>query len=1485
MEEKKVGAALILGGGIGGMQAALDLAESGIKVYIVEKESAIGGVMAMLDKTFPTNDCAMCTMAPRLVSIGRHKDIEIISLAKIERVEGEAGNFKVVIKKNPRYVDEVKCTGCGLCFEVCPVFMKDNFNQRLSERKAIYMLYPQAIPAKAIIEKKEKRLCHSACIYRCPANTNVLGYIRLIAEGKFQEAYELNRKSNPFPSVCGRVCYAPCEGVCNRGQLDEPIAIRQLKRFVADYTNIDEIPIPSITKVGKKVAVIGAGPAGLSCANDLALMGYDVTVYEAMSEAGGMLRYGIPEYRLPRDILKKEINYIQKLGVEIKTNVEVGKDISIEEIQKNYDAIFIGAGASLGMKMDVEGFNLEGVFDGIKFLRDFNLGKDVKIGEKVAIVGGGNTAIDCARTAIRLGAKEVTIVYRRSRAEMPAAEEEIVAAEKEGVKINYLTLPTKFIGENNKLKAMECIKMQLGEPDASGRRKPIPIPSTEFIVEVDNVIAALGQNTQLDFLKKLGIALNKNENIIVEPISGATNIEGIFAGGDVVTGAYFVIDAIAAGKRAAKAIDKYIKGEALEPAPEFKVEKLSNEEIEIAKKRVIQAKRVKPKELNVEERINNFKEVEFGFTLEQALEEASRCLATQIEGCIECGECERVCTANAIIHQEQEKEIELNVGSIILAPGFEPYNPEEKDDLGYKKFPNVVTSIEFERILSASGPFCGEVQRPSDNKHPEKIAFIQCVGSREKERDWCSSVCCMYATKEAIMAKEHLGEHLKCDIYFMDVRAFSKGFEQYYESAKKLGINYIRCRIPKLEENPENKNIIINYLTEDDKKAKAEYDMVILSIGLLPPKDTKEISSKFGIELNEFGFASSSNFKPVETKKEGIFIAGPFTEPKDIPETVMQATASASKALDILSDVKGQLIKPQEFPKETDVLGQEPRIGVFVCHCGTNIAGVVNVPEVMEYAKTLPNVVYATNNLYTCSNDTQELIKQKIKEYNLNRVIVASCTPRTHEPLFRNTVKEAGLNPYLFEMANIRDQCSWVHMQHPDSATHKSKDLVRMAVAKARLLEPLQNSFIDITKNALVVGGGIAGMKSALQLANQGYKVFLLEKTNELGGNLKNIYYLLNGEDPQKELKNIINEVKENKNIEIYFNAKIDSVEGSVGNFKTKITSDGKEYELKHGIVIIAVGGKEYEPKEYLYGQDERVITQRKLEEKIVKESFKIPNTVVMIQCVGSREEERPSCSRICCSVAIKNALKLKEISPDTNVYILYRDIRAYGFKEKYYTKARDKGVSFIRWDIEDGKPEVIKENGNLYVKVKNKILNMEHTIPADLIVLSTGIVANEDNKDVAQHFKIPITAEGFFLEAHMKLRPVDFATDGVFLAGLAHFPKAIDESIIQAQAAAARASTILSKDKLELEATISKVIDENCDGCAYCVETCPFKAITLIEYMWQGAIKKTVQSNESLCKGCGTCMATCPKKGIYVKGFTLEQLQAQVFAALEQSQ
>ncbi len=852
----------------------------------------------------------------------------------------------------------------------------------------------------------------------------------------------------------------------------------------------------------------------------------------------------------------------------------------------------------------------------------------------------------------------------------------------------------------------------------------------------------------------------------------------------------------------------------------------------------------------------------------------------------ECEICNEFCEADAIDYDQREESIELDVGAVVFTPGFKLFDPGQKEELGYNQYPNVVSALEFERILSASGPYLGKVLRPSDNNAPRKIAFLQCVGSRDHERDYCSSVCCMYATKEAIIAKEHSGDDLECDIFYMDMRAFSKGFDEYYQRAKTSGVNYIRCRVPVVSEDPHTNNLIIKYLAEGDKIKTREYDLVVLSLGMLPPAALTEVADKFDIALNEQDFCQTATFKPIETSRDGIYVAGPVNEPKDIPETVMQASGAASKVLSLLKDSRGSQITTREYPPEIDVINQEPRVGVFVCHCGSNIAGVVNLPAVTEYANTLPDVVYAESNLYTCSNDTQEAIKEKIQEHALNRVVVASCTPRTHEPLFRNTLREIGLNPYLFEMANIRDQCSWVHMHEPEKATEKSKDLVSMAVAKARLLEPLQKRSLSIDKAALVIGAGLAGMTAALELANQGFEVHLVELEKELGGNLRHIHYLLNGDDPQSELKTLVSSVKAADSIQLHTATKIENIEGSIGNFKTQLVKNGSSELIKHGIVIVATGASEYQPQEYLYGQSQNVLTQRELERRLsANGGWKAPamdqaKTVVMIQCVGSRCEERQYCSRVCCSEAIKNALKIKDQGSDTNVYILCRDVRTYGFKESYYTRAREQGVVFIRYE-EERKPTVSKNGNGLTVEVFDQILGSAVDISADMVVLSTGVIPGAENERIAQLLKVPLGSDGFFLEAHMKLRPVDFATEGVFLCGMAHSAKTIEESIMQAQAAASRAATILTKDSIELEATISQVVDANCDGCAYCIEPCPYTAITLIEYMRKGAVKKTVEVNESLCKGCGGCQATCPKQGILVRGFKLEQITAQVEAAL----
>ncbi|OGL47086.1 MAG: heterodisulfide reductase [Candidatus Schekmanbacteria bacterium RBG_16_38_10] len=881
-----------------------------------------------------------------------------------------------------------------------------------------------------------------------------------------------------------------------------------------------------------------------------------------------------------------------------------------------------------------------------------------------------------------------------------------------------------------------------------------------------------------------------------------------------------------------------------------------------------------------------------------------------------CRNCEKFCEMKAIDFNQKEETIKINVGSVILALGSEEFDATLKDEYGYKTFPNVMTSIEFERILSASGPTLGHILRPSDGKEPKRIAFIQCVGSRDMQlgNEYCSAVCCMQATKDAILVQEHLSG-AETSIFYMDMRAYGKDFDKFVDRAKNdYSARFIHARISSIEVNPDTEDLIIQYATDEGKIKREEFELVVLSVGLISTGKIKETAGKLNIELNECGFSKASSFTPVSTSRVGIFVAGTFSGPKDIPETVMEASGSVSSASSLLVDFPVKIIK-EELPEEINIEGQPPRVGVFVCRCGINIAATVDVPEVVKYASALGGVVYSQEFMFACSQDSQKSINEKIKEKNLNRVVVAACTPRTHEPLFQKTLQASGLNPYLFEFANIREHCSWVHQKEKDLATQKACDLIRMAVSKVRLLNSLSKSTLAINKKALVIGGGVAGMVASLGLASQGFGVHLVEKEADLGGNFRHIHYTLNGEETQNFLASLIQEVKSNKMINLYTKSEIKEITGYVGNFRTLMdTEDGKKKEIEHGVVIVATGAGEYKPTEYLYGQEDRVITQRQLEEwlaanverlevsaehrapatdliasnkvkrqpeihsqlqgtnsQITTSNPRVLNTVVMIQCVGSRDEERPYCSRVCCTQAIKNALKLRELNPKLNIYIIYRDIRSYGIKELYYKKAREEGVIFIRYE-EESKPEVRNDDGKLNIKVKDLILNRDLIIGTDLLVLSSGIVANKGNKDLSQMLKVPLNADGFFLEAHVKLRPVDFATDGIFVCGLAHYPKDISEAITQAKASVARAMTILTKEYLQAEGKVSEIRKDRCSGCGLCVAICPYKALELDEK------EKVAVVNEALCKGCGACVSSCRANAIDLKGFKDEQ----ILAALE---
>jgi heterodisulfide reductase subunit A len=1006
VDKTKIGAALVIGGGVGGMQTALDLAEAGIKVYLLDEAPAIGGKMVQLDKTFPTNDCAMCTVSPRLVSIDRHLNIELVTNSKVLSYEGEAGNFKVKVLKRARGVDESKCTGCNICIEKCPAKTTSEFDNGLSKRKAIYTLYAQAVPNVPVIDK-------DACIY-------------------------------------------------------------------------------------------------------------------------------------------------------------------------------------------------------------------------------------------------------------------------------------------------------------------------------------------------------------------------------------------------------YKKGKG-------------------------------------------------------------------------CRACEKFCEANAILLDQQDEIIELNVGAVVLAPGYDLFDAAEKPQLGYGRYPDVLTSLQFERMLSASGPFAGNVIRPSNKELPHKVAFIQCVGSRETSADFCSGVCCMYATKEALILKEHHPE-IDVAIFYIDLRAYGKGFEAYYERALKAGVRYIRCQPSSLKQVPATKQVTVRYQDDQGNLTEEIFDMVMLSCGLRPSKAGQSVADKFGVRLNSDGFCVTDGLDPVATSQEGIYAVGAFTGPKDIPETVVQAGAAASRVLALLADKKGELLRERTYPEERNVDAAQLRIGVFVCHCGKNIASVVSIPQVVEYCQTLPNVAFVTDTLFACATDAGAKIKEAIIEQDLNRVIIAACTPRTHEGLFQDTMSEAGLNPHLMEIANIRNQCSWVHMNQPVEATNKAKDIIRLAAVKVSHLKPLHPGYVSVSHDGLVIGGGLAGMAAAISLADAGYKTYLLEKSRDLGGNYRRVKFGEPGEEPQAKLREFIERVKIHPNIELHLESKVTGFDGSAGNFVIDFESDETKQQIKAGAVIVATGASEYRPVEYLYDQDNRVITQLELEERLALEKIEA-KTVVMIQCVGSRDDAHPYCSRLCCVQAIKNAIKLKARQPQTEVFVLYRDIRAYSLHEAEYTRARKLGIRFLRYEKNE-KPVVTNNNGELRVSVIDPILNARLNIPTDVLVLSTGVVPSDD-QELAKLLKLPHSEDGFLMEAHIKLRPVDSPVEGVYLAGLAHGPKLADESIAQAGATAAKAAAILSKNEIKLEAQVSEVLDSNCDGCAYCVDPCPFKAITLIEYASDGAVKKTVESDPAKCQGCGVCMATCPKKGIMVRNFGLDELSDMVAAIL----
>ena len=849
-----------------------------------------------------------------------------------------------------------------------------------------------------------------------------------------------------------------------------------------------------------------------------------------------------------------------------------------------------------------------------------------------------------------------------------------------------------------------------------------------------------------------------------------------------------------------------------------------------------------------------------------------------------CNICSGVCKNNAIDFSQVEEKVEINVGAILLAPGISPFEPQSTDQYGYGRRQNVVTSMDYERLMCATGPYEGEILRASDKKHPHNVAWIQCIGSRQVTDDgnsYCSAVCCTYTQKQVILTKDHDAD-ARCTVFHNDIRSFGKDFERFYERTENLSdVRFIKSYVTVVKEDPVTRNITLRYFTPEGGVQEEEFDMVVLSVGLTPPADAKGLADKLGVELDNHGFCSTTSQNRMKTSRPGVYVSGAFQGPMDIPESVFGASGAGSQIGELLDKRRGKLSVERVYPPEKDVSGEEPRIGVFVCHCGANIGRVVDVPSAVDYALTLPNVVYAQEQLFSCATNCAKEITDMIEEKGLNRIVLAACSPRTLDGLFRDTVREGGLNQYYFEFANIREQCSWVHSKEKEEATAKSLDLIRMSVARAALLEPLQEFDLPVTKAALVVGGGIAGMTSALSIAEQGHEVHLIEKDKELGGMANKIHSTLDKMDVQAHVSDLIGKVYKNPLIRVYTDAVVTNAAGYVGNFVTTVDSERGTTEIKHGVTIVAIGVDVYEPTEYLYGKDDRVMTHLELEQKYVAQDEKVTGaqSLVMIQCVGCRNEDRNYCSRVCCQESVKNALALKEINPDMDIYILYRDVRTYGFAEDYYREARGKKVRFIRYMPEDAPVvEVAEEDGKsiLKVTVTDQTLKTKISIDADVLALAAAVVPSESSKDISQSFGVSLGQDGFFKEAHVKLKPVEFAADGVYLCGTAHYPKLISEAISQAYGAAGRALTMLSHDTVIASGSVCDVDEGKCIGCGACVTACTYGAIELKESK-QG--NKAVV-NPVLCKGDGLCNAKCPSGAIQLKHFTDDELLSQIDAA-----
>ena len=1187
-------AVMVIGGGISGMQSALDLANAGIKVYLVESSPAIGGKMAQLDKTFPTNDCSMCIVSPKLVEVGRHKNIELFTHSEVKNLTGDAGSFKATIASHARYVDVAACTGCGLCELVCPVTQLSSFPQLVADG-----------------EKKKRPRAKEKIVITGP------GLPQPTSEAKWAFSVDEDKCS-----MCGS-----CHRACLHGAVDW----QKKQKAVIDQ--------------GK---CTGCGACLVAC----------------------------PE---------------KYLAIKVDNAPDLEKSV----------------GAAV-------------------YARSELLKKQF----------GGPEPKDC----IRCGLCAITCEKVMNIGALKMVEEGIEAG-----------------------------------------------------VDICQVCGACVSICPVDFL-----SIDQVTNKIPQPLQNRFN-EGL-------------------------------NGR-------------------------------KPVNIHYPQAVPRV----------PVIDEAS-CVQLNTGAC---GTCATICGVGAIHYDHQETETEINIGSVIFSPGIEVFDAGMRGEFGYGSYKNVVTSIEFERLLSASGPTSGTVARPGDGKHPRKIAWIQCVGSRDHscDRDYCSSVCCMYATKEAFIAREH-DSNIEPTIFYIDMRSFGKNFDDYVTRAKENNVRYVRAMVSRIFEDPVSGDLELRYVDEAGKRQTEVFEMVVLSVGIQVPKPTKALAGKLDIDLDRYGFVVTDCYQPLATSRPGIFVSGAVNGPKDIPETVCEASAAAEAASASLAEARGSLIMTEALPPERQPeADEELRIGVFICHCGTNIASVVDVDAVTEYARSLPGVVYAEHPLYTCSQDSQERMRGIIEEHRLNRVVTSACSPSTHEPLFQSTLEQAGLNKYFFDMANIRDQCSWVHPNDPVLATEKAKRLTRMAVANATVGQALDELEFSVDSRLLVVGGGVAGMTAAIEAARQGFGVYLVEREPQLGGQLLHLQRSADGRKFTDFIGSLREKIAADERIRVFTSSEVVEQSGFVGSFETEIVMPtGATRTLKHGAILVATGAEEYRPEIHGLGELDTVMTQTDFGTALESDTAKNWHHahIVMLQCAGSRDRDHlPYCSRICCNQAVQNSLRFKEMFPEARVDVLYRDMRSYGLAELNYRAARQAGVNFIRFDPEENPAVITTAETGIEITVNDPSIRFPVRLHPDLLVLSTGMKARE-TEELASMLRVPRNDNGFFIEAHAKLRPVDLPSEGLFMAGTAHGPKSSSETIAQAQAAVARTATLLSKNSLKMSGIVSTVDPTNCAVCLTCVRACPYGVPFIND-------QHTAEINPALCQGCGICVAECPAKTISIGRYDDRNIAAKI--------